>query len=103
MSVSKEIRNHGSFIEEAYGFAQAVKVGDTVYISGQTAFVPEGRIVGVGDMEAQMRQAYASIAKLLEAYDADMGSVVDETLYVTDMAAAASVPSQDHERGRDPS
>ena len=91
MAVDKQIRNLGWFGEEAYGFAQAVKVGDTVYVSGQTAFLPEGGIVGVGDMEAQMRQAYVGVAQLLQAYGADMSNVVDETLYVTDMAAAASV------------
>ncbi len=91
MAVDKQIRNLGWFGEEAYGFAQAVKVGDTVYVSGQTAFLPEGGIVGVGNMEAQMRQAYVGVAQLLQAYGADMSNVVDETLYVTDMAAAASV------------
>ena len=91
MAVDKQIRNLGWFGEEAYGFAQAVKVGDTVYVSGQTAFLPEGGIVGVGDMEAQMRQSYVGVAQLLQAYGADMSNVVDETLYVTDMAAAASV------------
>ena len=91
MAVDKQIRNLGWFGEEAYGFAQAVKVGDTVYVSGQTALLPEGGIVGVGDMEAQMRQSYVGVAQLLQAYGADMSNVVDETLYVTDMAAAASV------------
>lgn len=91
MAVDKQIRNLGWFGEEAYGFAQAVKVGDTVYVSGQTAFLLEGGIAGVGDMEAQMRQAYVGVAQLLQAYGADMSNVVDETLYVTDMAAAASV------------
>ncbi len=91
MAVDKQIRNLGWFGGEAYGFAQAVKVGDTVYVSGQTAFLPEGGIAGVGDMQAQMRQAYVGIAQLLKAYGADMSNVVDETLYVTDMAAAASV------------
>ena len=91
MAVDKQIRNLGWFGEEAYGFAQAVKVGDTVYVSGQTAFLPEGGTAGVGDMQAQMRQAYVGIAQLLKAYGADMSNVVDETLYVTDMAAAASV------------
>ncbi len=91
MAVDKQICNLGWFGEEAYGFAQAVKVGDTVYVSGQTAFLPEGGIAGVGDMEAQMRQAYVGVAQLLQAYGADMSNVVDETLYVTDMAAAASV------------
>ena len=91
MAVDKQIRNLGWFGEEAYGFAQAVKVGDTVYVSGQTAFLPEGGIVGVGDMEAQMRQSYVGVAQLLQAYGADMSNVVDETLYVTDVAAAATV------------
>ena len=91
MTVEKEIRNLGSFAEEVYGFAQAVKVGDTIYVSGQTAFLPEGGIAGVGDIEAQMRQAYAGIARLLHAYGASMANVVDETLYVTDVAAAAGV------------
>ncbi len=91
MAIEKQIRNLGSFAEEAYGFAQAVKVADTVYVSGQTAFLPDGGIAGVGDMEAQMRQAYVGIAQLLEAYGADMSNVVDETLYVTDVAAAATV------------
>lgn len=91
MAVDKQIRNLGWFGEQAYGFAQAVKVGDTVYVSGQTAFLPESGIAGVGDMEVQMRQAYVGVAQLLQAYGADMSNVVDETLYVTDMAAAASV------------
>ncbi len=91
MAVDKQIRNLGWFGEEAYGFAQAVKVGDTVYVSGQTAFLPEGGIAGVGDMDVQMRQAYVGVAQLLQAYGADMSNVVDETLYVTDMAAASSV------------
>ena len=68
-----------------------MRAGDTVYISGQTAFLPEGGITGVGDMEAQMRQAYKGVATLLAAYGANMSNVVDETLYVTDVAAAATV------------
>ncbi len=88
MAIEKEIQNFGSFIEEAFGFAQAVRTGDTVYVSGQTAFA-DGAIVGIGDMKAQMQQAYESIAKLLAGYGASMQNVVDETLFVTDMAAAA--------------
>ena len=85
----KDIRQLGMEAEEAYGFAEAVKVGDTIYISGQTAYVGQGHIVGVGDMAAQMRQAYTTIATLLEGYGATMRNVVDETLFVTDIAAAS--------------
>jgi 2-iminobutanoate/2-iminopropanoate deaminase len=44
--------------EKEYGYAQAVKVGDTIYVSGQVSHDDKGNIVGRGDMEVQMRQAY---------------------------------------------
>jgi len=48
----------------------------------------KGNIVGRGDMETQMRQAYANIQKLLAQYGATLKNVVDEILFVTDMDAA---------------
>jgi enamine deaminase RidA (YjgF/YER057c/UK114 family) len=44
-------------------------------------------------MEAQMRQAYVNIQKMLEQYGATMDNVIDEVLFVTDMnlAFAAAV------------
>ena len=90
----KEVRNFGNFMEDAYGFAQAVKVGDTVYVSGQTAFRDDGTVAGVGDMETQMREAYANIARVLDMFGTDMDHVVDETLFVTDVMAAAMVAHQ---------
>ena len=74
--------------EKEYGYAQAVKVGDTIFLSGQVSHDEKGSIVGIGDMEAQMLQAYANIQKLLALYGATIDSIVDETLYVTDMDAA---------------
>ncbi len=91
MIVQKEVQNFDLAIEEAYGFAEAVRVADTIYISGQTAFSPEGRIEGEGDMAAQMRQAYANIGALLARYDASFDNVVEEVLFVTDVAAAGAV------------
>jgi enamine deaminase RidA (YjgF/YER057c/UK114 family) len=78
-------------MEEVYGFAEAVKVGDTIYVSGQTAFMDDGSIDGVGDMAAQMTRAYAGIERALEPFDASLADVVDETLFVTDMNAAVGV------------
>lgn len=74
--------------EKEYGYAQAVKVGDTIYVSGQVSHDDKGNIVGHGDMEAQMRQAYANIQKLLAQYGAMLKNVVDEILFVTDMDSA---------------
>jgi 2-iminobutanoate/2-iminopropanoate deaminase len=91
MAINKEPRNFGNFMEEAYGFSQAVKVGDTIYVSGQTAFGDDGVIAGLDDMQVQMRAAYAAIARVLGMYGASMAAVVDETLFVTDMNAAVTV------------
>jgi 2-iminobutanoate/2-iminopropanoate deaminase len=42
-------------------------------------------------MEAQMRQAYSNIHKVLVHYGATMDNIVDETLLVTDMNSAFAV------------
>lgn len=91
MTTERTIANFGSFMEgEVYGFAQAVRVADTIYVSGQTAMAPDGQITGKGDMEAQMREAYANISRILERLGAGAGDIVDETLFVTDMNAAVA-------------
>ena len=74
--------------EKEYGYAQAVKVGDTIYLSGQVSHDDSGNIVGRGDIEAQMRQAYTNIMKILAQYGASMDNIVDEILFVTDMNTA---------------
>jgi enamine deaminase RidA (YjgF/YER057c/UK114 family) len=86
--VEREVRRFGTDAEEMYGFAQAVRVGDTIHVSGQTASSADGGTEPPGDMHQQMRAAYARIERLLATYGADMGHVVDETLFVTDMNAA---------------
>ena len=87
-TINKAAKSFGMPWEKEYGYAQAVKVGDTIFLSGQVSHDEKGSIVGIGDMEAQMRQAYSNIQKLLALYGATIYSIVDETLYVTDMDAA---------------
>lgn len=105
-AISKEAENLGMPWEEAYGYAQAVKVGDTIYLSGQlghddkgemVAPAPvdaDGRIIDHGNMGPQMAQSYANAKVLLERYGATMDNVVEEVLYVTDMDAAFAVAGQ---------
>ena len=88
MAIKKESKSLGMPWEKEYGYSQAVKVGDTIYISGQVSHDDEGKIVGRGDMEAQMRQAYANIQEMLKKYGATMDNVIDEVLFVTDMNTA---------------
>lgn len=103
MTIEKEPRGLGMPWEAEYGYAQAVRSGDTIYLSGQlshddggnivgaTPLDEEGRVVDHSNMEIQMRQTYANAKKLLAKYGATLHDVVDEVLYVTDMDAALAV------------
>jgi 2-iminobutanoate/2-iminopropanoate deaminase len=88
LTINKETKSLDMPWEKEYGYAQAVKVGDTIHVSGQVSHDDKGNIVGRGEMEVQMRQAYENIRKLLTQYGATLNNVVDETLFVTDMDAA---------------
>ncbi len=88
MPIDKEAKSLNMPWEQEYGYSQAVKVGDTIYLSGQVSHDDEGNPLGEGDMEVQMRAAYANVGKVLAQFGAAMENVVDEILFVTDMDAA---------------
>jgi enamine deaminase RidA (YjgF/YER057c/UK114 family) len=86
--ISKKTKSHNVPWEQEYGYSQAVKVGDTIYLSGQVSHDDKGNFVGIGDMEMQMRQCYSNVQKVLAHYGATMDNIVDEVLFVTDMESA---------------
>jgi 2-iminobutanoate/2-iminopropanoate deaminase len=88
MTITKEAKSLGMPWEKEYGYSQAVRVDNTIYVSGQVSHDDNGNIVGQGDMGAQMRQAYANVEKVLAQYGATIDNIVDEVLFVTDMDAA---------------
>ncbi len=88
MTINKDAKSLSMPWEKEYGYSQAVKVGDTIYLAGQVSHDDEGNVLGEGDMEVQMRAAYHNVEKVLAQYGASMENVVDEILFVTDMDAA---------------
>lgn len=76
--------------EKEYGTMAAVRVHGTIFVGAQLSWDDKGIIQGA-DVETQMRQAYANVAKLLEPYGAKLQDIVEETVFVTDMKAALSV------------
>lgn len=86
--ISKKATSLDMQWEQEYGYSQAVKVGDTIYLSGQVSHDEKGDFVGIGDMEMQMRQSYSNVQKVLAHYGATMDNIVDEVLFVTDMESA---------------
>lgn len=83
---NKKAEGFGMPWEGIYGYAQAVKKGNTVWISGQLGHNEKGELAE--GMEAQMKQTYANIKELLSRYDMTMENVVEEVIYAMDMTTA---------------
>jgi enamine deaminase RidA (YjgF/YER057c/UK114 family) len=64
--------------------AQCYRVGNLVFMMGQTAFTLDGDLVGVGDAAAQARQACENIKSLMQMAGGTLSDVVKITVYVTD-------------------
>lgn len=85
LNEKKEFSTFNMPWEEVYGYVQAVKNGDTVWISGQLGHNNEG--VLLEGMENQFKQAYANIGTLLQGFGMKHDDIVEEVIYVTDMAS----------------
>lgn len=61
--------------------------GKTVYVAGQLARDGAGKIVGAGDMRAQLEQTFKNLDACLKAAGASWADVVKTNTYVTDYEA----------------
>jgi 2-iminobutanoate/2-iminopropanoate deaminase len=68
-----------------YSHAVVVEPRKLVFISGQLARDIDGKIVGVGDMRAQLRQVLENLALVLQAAGASLSNLVRTNTYVTDI------------------
>ncbi len=59
--------------------------GRTAYIAGQVAFDSTGKVVGVGDFQAQAEQVFANLRRALASVGASFGDVVKTTTFLTDL------------------
>lgn len=70
---------------EPYLLSQAIRAGDTLYVSGQAGYDDAGRIVDGGFL-AQGHQAFANLKRALEAGGSSLSNVAKVTIFVTDMS-----------------
>lgn len=74
--------------EPIYGYSRAVRRGNQICVSGTAAVGDDGKTVGVGDPEAQMRRCMEIVEKSLTALGAGLEDVVRVMIYATDAAHA---------------
>ena len=68
-----------------YSHVVSVEPRRLIFVSGQLARDKEGRVVGVGDMRAQLRQTLENVRAALEAAGASLSDLVRTNTYVTDI------------------
>ena len=72
-------------------YSQAVRRGDTVYLSGQIPLDPNSGLLVEGDIEAQARRAFDNLRAVCEAAGGSLDDVVRLGLYLTDLGQFAAV------------
>lgn len=66
-------------------YAQAIKVGDFIFTSGQIPLVPETMEIVTGDVKAQTIQVLENLKAVLEAANSSLEKIVKATVFIKDM------------------
>ena len=69
--------------QEKFGYAQAQRVGDTVYVAGTLGIDKDRRLPE--SFEDELTTAYRNIEETLRHFGAELTNVVEQTIYVTDI------------------
>jgi len=83
---------HTSHAPQAIGpYSQAVRAGDTVYLSGQIPLDPATMQLVSGDIEAEIRQVFENLKAVAEASSGSLANAVKVNVFLTDLAHFAKV------------
>ncbi len=81
----------GLELERTAGYSRALRVGNTVFVSGTAAVGQDGAAIAPDDAEAQAREIILKIERALHEAGARLEDVAMTRMYVTDIAHAAAV------------
>lgn len=78
---------HSDAAPKAIGtYSQAIRAGDTVYLSGQIPLDPASGELVSGDIDAEIRRAFANLQAVCEAAGGSLRHLVKLNVYLTDLA-----------------
>jgi reactive intermediate/imine deaminase len=86
VAVEREVISTDAAPKAIGTYSQAIKVGATVYVSGQIPLDPTTGELVSGDMEAQVRRVFENLKAIAIAAGGDLGSVAKLTVFLTDLA-----------------
>lgn len=66
-------------------YSQAVKVGQTTYLSGQIPLIPESMALVEGNIEAEVRQALTNLKAVCEAAGGSLNHLAKVNVFLTDL------------------
>lgn len=72
-------------------YSQAVRTGNTVYMSGQIPLLPDTMALVSGDMDAQIRRVFDNLAAVAEAAGGSLADVVKLNVFLVDLGHFAMV------------
>ena len=72
-------------------YSQAVKVNNTVYLSGQIPLIPETMAMVDGDIEAQIHQVFRNLTAVCEAAGGSLQDIAKLNIFLTDLGHFATV------------
>jgi reactive intermediate/imine deaminase len=72
-------------------YSQAVRVGNTIWVSGQIPLDPATQSLVTGDIEAQARRVFQNLEAIVAAAGASLDDVVKATVFLIDLSHFALV------------
>lgn len=84
-AIQKEVFYHGKDFTKAFSYAQAITIGNTLYISGTVSLNDQGKLIAAGDMRGQTRRIYEDLQHILKAHNVTFSDVIKEAIFTTDM------------------
>ena len=87
MATKKQLFHLRETIETSAGLAQAVRLGDLLYVGSVNSMNADGMVQGPDDMGAQLQHLYENFRTILDAHGVGFENVIKETIYTRDADA----------------